>query len=161
MFKDYYLILGVSSDATPEEIEKAFKDADKRINVHGIISKDFHDTQEAYYILSDPELKYLYDKELEVYNASRNYDNYTILNSKLADRVSSLQGDIAANAGKTSGCNPKIVNGCIWTFILIIIFMISTCLGMILKQRRHKSMRNHYSYVIPQTEKQCLRIITN
>ena len=40
MFKDYYLILGIGSDATPEEIEQAYKKADARINAKGSISKD-------------------------------------------------------------------------------------------------------------------------
>jgi hypothetical protein len=35
MIKVYYFIGGISSDATSKEIENAFKDADKRVNVHG------------------------------------------------------------------------------------------------------------------------------
>lgn len=157
MFKDYYLILGISSNATPEEIEKAFKDADKKNDV----SREFYDTQEAFHILSDPELKILYDKELEAYNASSDFDNYKIQDSKLADAISSLQGSIVENAGETSGSGSKIVNGCIWTFVLIVICMLSTCFRMVMKQRRHNSVRNSYSYVISEPQKQCLQIITN
>lgn len=149
MFKDYYLILGVSSDATPEEIENAYKDADKRINVHGIISKDFHDTQEAYYILSDPELKSLYDKELKVYNASGNYDNYTIQNSKLANTISSLQGNVIENTGEKSGCGSKIGKGCLWAVFVVIIMMLQMCITAIMKQKGRNAVRNHYSYVMP------------
>ena len=41
MFKDYYLIMGIGKDATPEEIEQAYKNADARLNVRGYISKEF------------------------------------------------------------------------------------------------------------------------
>ena len=96
MFKDYYLILGVGSDASPEEIEKAYKDADAKINVRGIISKDFHDIQEAFTILSKPDIRALYDKELEKYNALEDYENYKIQDAKLEDTISSLQVNISA-----------------------------------------------------------------
>lgn len=168
MFKDYYLILGVDSNATHEEIEQAYKDADARINVNGFISKDFHDIQEAYFILSKPELKISYDKELEKFNASGNYDNYTIEDVNLAAQISTLQKNIAENAGKTSGEAVKIGKGCammgkgcIWVLVIVVISLLSTCIGVIMKQHRRNAVRNSYSYVIPQkTNKSCLQIIT-
>ena len=154
MFKDYYLILGVSNDATPEEIENAFKDAEKKINAHGIISKDFHDTQEAFHILSDPELKILYDKELEAYNASGDFDNYKIQDSKLADRISSLQSNVAENAGNASSCGSKIGKGCMWAVIIVIVMILQMCIGAIMKQKGRNAVRDQYSYVMPHKQQQ-------
>ena len=147
MFKDYYLIMGIGKDATPEEIEQAYKNADARLNVRGYISKEFHDIQEAYSILSKTELKVLYDKELEAYNKSDDFANYVIKDPKLANTIGLLQR--GKEKTKTSRINSKVTSGCIWTFILIIIWMLSTCFRMILKQRNQNN-RNSYSYVTPQ-----------
>lgn len=164
MFKDYYLILGISSDANPKEIEKAFKDAGRKNNLHGIISMDSHDIQEAFQILSDPELKILYDKELEAYNASGDFDNYTIQDSKLEDKISSLQGNIAENTGDTSGCGSKIGKGCMWAVIVVIVIMLQMCITAIMKEKGRNDVRNRYSYFMPYkttNDKPCSRTIIN
>lgn len=150
MFKDYYLILGIGCNATPEEIEQAYKEADARINVKGFISKDFHDIQEAYSILSKPELKALYDKELDKFNASGNYDNYRIEDDKLADKISTLHYNISENAGNPSGLAAKIGKGCMWAFIIVVISLLSTCIGAIMKQKGRSDVRYRNTYVIPQ-----------
>ena len=64
MFKDYYLILGIGKDATPEEIEKAFKDTDAKFNGN-LSSVELQEAKEAFSVLSHQETKILYDKELE------------------------------------------------------------------------------------------------
>ena len=150
MFKDYYLILGISSDATPEEIDQAYKNADAKINVKGFISKDFHDIQEAYAILARPELKALYDKELEKFNASGNFDNYSIEDVKLADKISTLQNNISENVGNPSGCAAKIGKGCMWAFIYVVIFLLITFIGAIMKQKGRSDVSYRNTYVIPQ-----------
>lgn len=64
--KDYYKILGVSSDATTEEIRKAFQQ--KARQFHPDINKDpsaeekFKEASEAYAILSDEEKRKRYDR---------------------------------------------------------------------------------------------------
>ena len=155
MFKDYYLILGVSNQATSEEIEEAYKEADKRINVSGFISKDFHDIQEAFNILSDPELKIIYDKELEAYNESEDYDNYRIQDSRLADKISSLQSNTTGNMDEASGCGSKMAKGCMWAIIFAIVLILQMCVSAIMKQRGRLDVRNKYSYVIPQKQMTC------
>ncbi len=64
--KDYYKILGVSKDATPEEIKKAFRKL--AIKYHPDKNKGnkeaeerFKEINEAYAVLSDPEKKKQYD----------------------------------------------------------------------------------------------------
>lgn len=152
MFKDYYLILGVSNHATSEEIEQAYKDADKRNNVPGFTSKEFHDVQEAFCILSDPELKIIYDKELETYNTSEDYDNYRIQNPRLANKISSLQSNTTGNIDETSGCGSKIAKGCMWVVIFVIVMMLQMCISAIMKQKGRHDVRNRYSYVIPKQQ---------
>jgi len=64
--KDYYKILGVSKDASPEDIKKAFRKL--AIKYHPDKNKGdkkaeekFKDINEAYAVLSDPEKKKQYD----------------------------------------------------------------------------------------------------
>lgn len=65
-FRDYYETLGISRDATPAEIKKAFR---KLARVHhpdvakdkGAAEEKFKEINEAYEVLSDPEKRKKYD----------------------------------------------------------------------------------------------------
>ena len=65
--KDYYEILGVSKDATPEEIRKAYKKLaikwhpDKHVDDKKEAEEKFKEIAGAYSVLSDPEKKREYD----------------------------------------------------------------------------------------------------
>jgi curved DNA-binding protein len=65
-FKDYYKTLGVSSDASADEIKKAFRKAARKyhpdINQGGDNEKKFKDVNEAYEVLKDPERRAAYDQ---------------------------------------------------------------------------------------------------
>lgn len=64
--RDFYEILGISKNATPEEIKRAYRAKAKQY--HPDVSKEkdaearFKEVQEAYEILSDPQKKELYDQ---------------------------------------------------------------------------------------------------
>ena len=61
--KDYYEILGVSKEATPEEIRKAYKrlalkwHPDKHVDDKKEAEEKFKEIAEAYSVLSDPDKK--------------------------------------------------------------------------------------------------------
>lgn len=65
-FKDYYKALGVSRDATADEIKKAFRRLARKY--HPDVSKEanaeqqMQDVNEAYAVLSDPEKRAAYDQ---------------------------------------------------------------------------------------------------
>lgn len=65
-FKDYYKIMGVSADATPEQIKQAYRKLARKY--HPDVSKEanaemhFKEMQEAYEALKDPEKRKAYDQ---------------------------------------------------------------------------------------------------
>jgi len=70
--KNYYVILGIASDSTPEEIKAAFRR--RALELHpdtsGLESQPFLEVQEAYGVLSDPERRRRYDRQTQP-NAAR------------------------------------------------------------------------------------------
>ena len=66
MAKNYYVILGVDSGATQEQIKSAYRQQVKKYHPdhYGKDSEPFLDVQEAYEVLSDPGRRCAYDAEL-------------------------------------------------------------------------------------------------
>lgn len=64
--KNYYLILGVATDATQDEIQRAFRRQAKELHPDYYGQEDstpFLDLQEAYAVLSDPARRRAYDQQ--------------------------------------------------------------------------------------------------
>ncbi len=65
MARNYYLILGISSEASPEEIKQAYRR--KAMELHpdhyGADAGPFLEIQEAYSVLGDPRRRIAYDQE--------------------------------------------------------------------------------------------------
>lgn len=68
MPKDYYMVLGVSRGADPEEIKKAYREVAKKYHPDASRSKEstqkFLDIREAYETLSNEKKRKEYDREL-------------------------------------------------------------------------------------------------
>ena len=66
MARNYYLILGISTNASPEDIKAAFRH--RALELHpdksGLNSSPFIEAQEAYATLSDPQRRRAYDRQL-------------------------------------------------------------------------------------------------
>ena len=64
MAKNYYLILGITADASTEDIKAAYRR--RAMELHpdrsGLASGPFQDAQEAYSVLGDPERRRRYDR---------------------------------------------------------------------------------------------------
>lgn len=67
MAKNYYLILGIGSDATPDQIKSAYRRAAKRLHPDhsGEGCEPFLAVQEAYEVLGDPGRRQAYDEALD------------------------------------------------------------------------------------------------
>lgn len=149
MFKDYYLVLGIGKDASPSEIEKAFKDVEVKFSGESS-SKKFQDVKEAFTILSHQETRLLYDKELLAYNESDDFENYEIKDQRLARTINSLQSNMEESCNTSSGCGSKIGKGCMWAVVIVIVMMLHMCITAIMKQQGRNAVKNRYSYVFPQ-----------
>ena len=67
MSRDYYVILGVGADATPDQIRSAYRKEAKRLHPDhsGEGCEPFQALQEAYEVLGNPRRRQAYDDELE------------------------------------------------------------------------------------------------
>ena len=65
MAKNYYLVLGITADASREDVKAAFRR--RALELHpdrsGLESRPFQEIQEAYSVLRDPERRRRYDRE--------------------------------------------------------------------------------------------------
>lgn len=113
----YYKVLGVSKDATQEDIKKAYKKLalryhpDRNINNREEASKKFKEVSEAHKILSDPEKRREYDTTGMVSDgfsmAGGQHNPFEMFNTIFKKHVS----EFVNNAPKNSNNFADILNG--------------------------------------------------
>lgn len=76
---DYYEILGVKRDASPEEIKRAFRELAQKYHPDkpGGDAEKFKQINEAYQVLSDPEKRRLYDQYGAAFEQARARGEFT------------------------------------------------------------------------------------
>jgi molecular chaperone DnaJ len=109
--KDYYEILGVSRNASIEEIKAAYRNLAKKYHPDVAQNKEeaekkFKEINEAYQVLSDPEKRKIYDKYGTIdpsYSSSYNYSNYSrsYTHGDIFDLFSDLFEDFIFETKKT------------------------------------------------------------
>jgi DnaJ-class molecular chaperone len=81
MFRDYYAILEVSYDASPEEIKSAYRQLSKKwhpdVNPDVEVTSKMQDINEAYCLLKDAEKRRRYDEEYKRFKQFQQTSNKT------------------------------------------------------------------------------------
>ena len=97
--KNYYEILEVNANASPEVIEKAYKALAKKYHPDRwgknkvFAERKFKDISEAYSVLSNPELKQNYDMQLYAANSQYNskYNDLYAENERLKQELNNIK----------------------------------------------------------------------
>lgn len=110
MQKDYYRILGVSPEASPEEIRAAFESLSAKLGLSWQTEDLLAEAEEAYAVLSDPQLRTEYNKLYKMFSGlNRGFDG---LDVSRAEEQQSLRG---LPCVATSAANAKNID---WEFNL-------------------------------------------
>ena len=152
MFKDYYAILGISLNVTDDEIKRVYRELSKKYHPDKNPNQDttsiMQDINEAYFILSIPYKREIYNKEYRIYqekisiiqrpNTSYNtYTNYEVRNEELNNIINDARKaameyvkqvmkefkELSLEAGKGAWNEmlPYIIIGAIITLIIMLI----------------------------------------
>lgn len=96
--KDYYYFLGISQDASEEDIKKVYRKLsikyhpDKNDN-DDFFSDRFREIQEAYETLSDKSRRYAYDQNLESHQKSFRYNIPPAIKTFTANKIHAKKGE--------------------------------------------------------------------
>ena len=113
MAKDLYEVLGVSRDATDDEIKKAFRRQARKlhpdVNKSPNAEEEFKELNEAYDVLSDPQKRSAYDRFGTIPGAAggnpygSGYVDFDDIFGGMGDIFSSFFGGMGGGGGMPSG----------------------------------------------------------
>ncbi|REC50251.1 J domain-containing protein [Chryseobacterium pennipullorum] len=108
--KDYYYFLGISQDASEEDIKKAYRKLslkyhpDKNEN-DDFFADRFREIQEAYEMLSDPGRRRTYDQNLENHQRSFRYTIPPAIKTFTANKIHAKKGEEVIISWQTSNAD--------------------------------------------------------
>lgn len=151
VFKDYYLILDVKSDASDDCIDRAFNKAMAKYNLNRgskIFSKQYVlNLQEAYRVLSSTErLKPEYDAEYELYRKS-DKQVYEYTNINVCRDIKTIQEEIHHNNVRHNNVIDYLLkkNAIVLSITIFLIGLLATYAFINVKS--HLSYSHSYRYV--------------
>lgn len=151
VFKDYYLILDIKSDASDDCIDRAFNKAMAKYNLNReskIFSKQYVlNLQEAYRVLSSTErLKPEYDAEYELYRKS-DKQVYEYTNINVCRDIKTIQEEIHHNNVRHNNVIDYLLkkNAIVLSITIFLIGLLATYAFINVKS--HLSYSHSYRYV--------------
>lgn len=139
-FKDYYVILDISINATQEEIDKSFNSCIAKYNADSTNAmydnEYFSNVREAYLILSSSkQLRPQYDKEYKKYKIDNNV-NYQFHDKLLEEHILKIREKLSTVNGRKT---KKHINVIILSFLLyfIIAFIVLCSVNIIRLPKWH------------------------
>ena len=98
MLKDYYYFLGVSENATEEDIKKAYRKLSLKYHPDknegdDFFAERFREVQEAYETLSDPEKRKFYDQNYNSKTSQQRFNTPPIIRNFTADKIRVQKGE--------------------------------------------------------------------
>lgn len=108
--KDYYYFLGISQDASEEDIKKAYRKLSLKYhpdkNENDVFFADrFREIQEAYEILSDPGKRHTYDQNLESHQRSFRYNIPPAIKTFTSNKIHAKKGEEIIITWQTSNAD--------------------------------------------------------
>lgn len=148
MFKDYYLLLCIGQDAKQNEIVQAYNSACDNLE-KTLIDKE--ELDEAYAVLSNQEIRAMYDEELANYNESGDFEEYKIKNKKFVKAMRSLNNN-GGNQNFFLSLLSKMTKALLWLIALLIALIFAFAFPPLMKQMGRQSIRSANTYVIPEIQ---------
>ncbi len=143
--KDYYKILQVASDASPEVIQMAYKALAKKYHPdlnpgqEEAMQEKMKDLNEAYEILSDKDKRWQYNQSFYQNEESSHYSESEPPRNSWTESSYRAQAETASQGSKTTSGKGCARTGCGCLTVLIVIFMLMCVVGSFSLTKENKS----------------------
>ena len=143
--KDYYKILQVASDASPEVIQMAYKALAKKYHPdlnpgqEEAMQEKMKDLNEAYEILSDKDKRWQYNQSFYQNEESSHYSESEPQRNSWTESSYRAQAETASQGSKTTSGKGCARTGCGCLTVFIVIFMLMGVVGSFSLTKENKS----------------------